>query len=52
MNEHFFNVSQVIPRQAVKICRGYLCFLRIKFLLSVGAFFERPWANTVRPYRV
>ena len=29
-----------------------LCFLHIKFRLSVGAFFERPRANTVRPYRV
>ena len=29
-----------------------LCFLRIKYRLSVGAFFERPRANTVRPYRV
>ena len=28
-----------------------LCFLHIKFRLSVGAFFERPRANTVRPYR-
>ena len=34
-----------------------LCFLHIKFRLSVGAFFERPQANRracsdVRPYRV
>jgi len=28
-----------------------ICLLRIKFCLSVGAFFERPRANTVRPYR-
>ena len=28
-----------------------LCFLHIKFRLSVGAFFERPRTNTVRPYR-
>ena len=29
-----------------------LCFLHINFCLSVGAFFERPRANAVRPYRV
>ena len=28
-----------------------LCFLHIKFRSSVGSFFERPQANTVRPYR-
>ena len=29
-----------------------MCFLRIKFCLSVGVFCERLRANTVRPYRV
>ena len=29
-----------------------LCFLRIKYCLSVGAFFEHLRANIVRPYRV
>ena len=29
-----------------------LCFLRIKYCLSVGAFFELLRANAVRPYRV
>ena len=33
----------------MKICRGYLLGCAD---LSVGAFFKRPRANTVRPYRV
>ena len=41
------------PDRLLKNLSGVsLCFLRIKCCLFVGAFFERPRANTVRPYRV
>ena len=41
------------PTDFLKSLSGLsLCFLRIKYCLSVGAFFEHLRANTVRPYRV
>ena len=41
------------PRQTFKNLSGVsLCFLWIKYCLSVGAFFERPRAHAVRPYHV
>ena len=49
---------QTAPTDVLKNLSGLsLCFLRIKYCLSVGAFFERPRANRracsdVRPYRV
>jgi len=50
--------EQTAPTDVLKNLSGLsLCFLRIKYCLSVGAFFERPRANRracsdVRPYRV
>ena len=40
------------PTDVLKNLSGVIiCFLRIKYCLSVGAFFEHLRANTVRPYR-
>ena len=45
--------EQTAPTDVLKNLSGLsLCFLRIKYCLSVGAFFEHLRANTVRPYRV
>ena len=39
------------PTDILKSVGAYYLFSAIQYLLSVGAFFERPRANTVRPYR-
>ena len=45
--------EQTPPTDVLKNLSGLsLCFLRIKYCLSVGAFFELLRANAVRPYRV
>ena len=42
---------QITTPTDIKICRGYLCLLHIKFCLLVGETCGLPRANTVRPYR-
>ena len=46
------NFDTTSPTDLKNLSGLLICLLRIKYCLSVGAFFERPRANAVRPYRV
>ena len=45
------NQIKTTPIELQKSVGAIYLFTAVQFLLSVGAFFERPRANTVRPYR-
>ena len=58
MNVLFSSINSVYrtvqqpPTDRKNLSGVSLCFLRIKYCLSVGETCGLPWANAVRPYRV